>query len=61
MKPQPDDLGMFWHSTPQTQQLAPEIFHNAEARLVLALSKPGGVDAPGWEAVPGTDIWLYRF
>jgi hypothetical protein len=59
--PQPDDLEMFWHSTPQTQQQALEVFHHAGARLVLALSKPGGFHAPGWQAVPGTDIWLYRF
>lgn len=56
-----NDIDVFWHSSPQQQKDAMEIFHRAGAKLVFAMAKPDGVDAPGWERVPETPFWIYRF
>ena len=56
-----NDIDVFWNSSPQQQKEAMEIFHRAGAKLVFAMAKPKGVDAPGWDPVPGTPFWIYRF
>jgi hypothetical protein len=56
-----DDFDTFWHSSAQDQRRVLEIFHSAGARLVFAQAKPDGVSAEGWERIPETDYWIYRF
>jgi hypothetical protein len=55
------DYDVFWHSSPEVQRQLLENFHSAGARVVVALSKPSDVQAEGWESVPGTGFWVYRF
>jgi len=55
------DYDTFWHSSPEVQRQLLENFHSTGARVVVALSKPSDVQAEGWESVPGTGFWVYRF
>jgi 4-amino-4-deoxy-L-arabinose transferase-like glycosyltransferase len=61
LEPQRDDLGVFWHSGPEERRRMLEVFHLAGARLVLALRMPAYADTSGWERVPETNMWVYRF
>jgi len=56
-----DDFDVFWHSAPQDQRRMLEVFHQAGAKLVIANSKPERVIAEGWQSIPGTPYWIYRF
>jgi hypothetical protein len=55
------DFDTFWHSSAETQRLTLDNFHHTGARAVVALTKPDGIDAPGWNAIPGTNYWVYKF
>jgi hypothetical protein len=55
------DFDLFWSANPEKQREYLEYFHAAGARAVVAVAKPDGVNAPGWEMVPGTGFWVYRF
>jgi hypothetical protein len=61
MIPQPDDLDAFWHTSTEVQRQRLEIFRQAGARAVVAFHVPGAPNLTGWEEVPGTEIWVYRF
>jgi len=56
-----DDFEVFWHAAPEEQQKMLEAFHHAGAKLVFATSKPDRVIAPGWQQIPETPYWIYRF
>ena len=55
------DFDAYWKADTQAraQMLAP--FQAAGAKLILTKNKPDGVPSDGWEAVPGTAFWVYRF
>jgi hypothetical protein len=55
------DYDVFWKATPEKQQMILNNFKDVGARIILAKSKPGAVPAVGWQPVPGTDFWIYRF
>jgi len=59
--PPQDDPAEFWQLAPAERRQKLEIFHPAGARLVLALHTPTGVDLTGWENIPSTSYWIYRF
>jgi hypothetical protein len=61
LETQTADFDAYWHAMPEKQRQIIEPFHHTGARLVLALSKPDEAVAPGWESVPGTRYWVYRF
>jgi len=61
LDPPRDELGAFWRSAPEERKRMLEIFHHAGARLVVALTMPSYADPSGWERVPDTDMWVYRF
>ena len=61
LETQTADFDAYWHAAPDKQRQILEQFHHTGARLVLAMSKPEEVNAPGWEPVPGTKYWVYRF
>ena len=61
LDPPRDELGAFWRSAPEERRRMLEVFHHAGARLVVALRMPSYADPTGWERVPGTGIWVYRF
>jgi hypothetical protein len=56
-----DDFDVFWHASPEDQRAMLEAFHHAGAKLVFANAKPDRVIAPGWQAIPETPYWIYRF
>ena len=58
---QTSDFDTFWHASPAQQKEWLESFHRTGARAVVALAKPADVAADGWEAIPGTAYWVYRF
>jgi hypothetical protein len=58
---QTTDYDVFWNSTPEKQRQILENFQDAGARAVVSIAKPDGVGALGWEPVPGTGFWVYRF
>jgi hypothetical protein len=55
------DYEAFWQSSPEEQRQILENFHSAAARAVVGTSTPVGPGADGWEPVPGTKFWVYRF
>lgn len=61
LETQTTDFDIFWHSSPEVQRQLLETFHSTGARAVLAMSKPADAQAEGWEPVPGTGYWVYRF
>ena len=61
LDPPQDDIGEFWQLTPAQRRQKLEIFHQAGARLVLALDTPKDTDITGWESIPGTGYLAYRF
>jgi hypothetical protein len=61
LETQTADFDAYWHATPDKQRQILEPFHHTGAHLVVATSKPEGVNTPGWEPVPGTRFWVYRF
>jgi hypothetical protein len=61
LEPPHDDLAEFWQLTSAERRQKLEIFHQAGARLVLALDTPKNTDLTGWENIPGTGYLIYRF
>ena len=55
------DYDAFWQSSPEKQKQILENFHLAGARVVVGTSTPVGPGAEGWESIPGTKFWVYRF
>jgi hypothetical protein len=55
------DYDAFWNSSLEQQQVILGNFRGVGARVVVSISEPLGVGATGWEAVPGTRFWVYRF
>lgn len=55
------DSDAFWQAAPERQRQILESFQSVGVRLVLAISKPETANAPGWEPIPGTAYWVYRF
>jgi hypothetical protein len=61
LDPSRDELGAFWRSAPEERKRMLEVFHHAGARVVVALQMPSYADPTGWERVPDTGMWVYRF
>jgi hypothetical protein len=55
------DYDAFWNSSLEQQRAILGNFRGVGARLVVSISAPRGIGTAGWEAVPGTRFWVYRF
>jgi len=57
----PQDMDLFWQSSPAQQQATLETFRHAGAAAVIAINKPLSAGGPFWQHLPNTDLWIYRF
>jgi len=57
----PQDMDLFWKSSPAQQQATLETFRRAGAVAVIAINKPLSAGGPSWQHLPNTDLWIYRF
>jgi hypothetical protein len=55
------DYDAFWNSSSEQQRQLLENFHSDGAQAVIGISKPRGPGAQGWEPIPETKFWVYRF
>ena len=61
LEPRIDETGIFWRSKPDKQLQILNALHNGGAELVVGFEKPSDVKLEGWENVPRTNVWIYRF
>ena len=52
---------MFWASSPTLQAKILNLFKQSGAVAILAPAKSPQADVPGWQPIPGSAAWIYRF
>jgi hypothetical protein len=57
----PQDMDLFWQSSPGQHQSTLATFRRAGAVAVIAINKPPSAGDPAWQLLPNTDLWIYRF
>jgi len=57
----PQDMDLFWQSSPGRQQSTLAAFRRAGTVAVIAINKPSFEGDPAWQPLPNTDLWIYRF
>jgi hypothetical protein len=56
----PQDMDLFWQSSPGQQQSTLATFRRAGAIAVIAINKPLNAGDPDWQHLPNTDLWIHR-
>jgi len=56
----PQDMDLFWNSSPGQQQSTLAAFRRAGAIAVIAINKPPSAGDPDWQHLPNTDLWIHR-
>jgi len=57
----PQDMDLFWQSSPGQQQSTLAAFRRAGAVAVIAINKPPSAGDPAWRSLPNTGLSIYRF
>lgn len=57
----PQDVDLFWQSSPGQQQNTLATFRRAGAVAVVAINKPPFAGDAAWQHLPSTDLWIHRF
>ena len=55
------DLDAYWHGTPARQQQYLGQLRSSGARMVLTDWKPADAQVAGWQNIPATPYWIYKF
>jgi len=56
----PQDMDLFWQSSPEQQQRTLDAFRHAGAVAVIAINKPPSAGDSAWQHLPKTDLWIHR-